>query len=84
VHGPLIQSAVDELRGNSARCPSTDRNGLRASVVVDSALEWGRQRTLQRQQGFSSDAVRLKAEKSVMKALAASGRHVSVEGAGNR
>jgi 1,5-anhydro-D-fructose reductase (1,5-anhydro-D-mannitol-forming) len=83
VHGPLIQSAVDELRGNTARCPSTDRNGLRASVVVDAALEWGRQRTFQRQQGFSSDSIRLKAEKKVMEALAASGRHASVEAAVN-
>lgn len=38
VHQPLVQSIVDELRGEG-RCPSTGASGARASAVIDRVLE---------------------------------------------
>lgn len=38
VHQPLVQSIVDELRGEG-RCPSTGASGARASEVIDRVLE---------------------------------------------
>jgi predicted dehydrogenase len=37
VHQPLVQSIVDELRGQG-RCPSTGASGARASDVIDQVL----------------------------------------------
>ncbi len=38
VHQPLVQTIVDELRGEG-RCPSTGASGARASAVIDRVLE---------------------------------------------
>jgi 1,5-anhydro-D-fructose reductase (1,5-anhydro-D-mannitol-forming) len=79
VHQPLIASIVRELSGHGEDCPSTARSGLRAALVVDAALEWGRRRILLRQQGFLCDALRRRSELIVIDALAASGRKVDFQ-----
>ncbi len=38
VQQPLIQSIIDELLGNAAKCPSTGESGMRTSVVMDQVL----------------------------------------------
>jgi predicted dehydrogenase len=49
VHQPLIQTIVDELRGQG-RCPSTGESGARTSLIMDRCLEryYGRQTTTDR------------------------------------
>jgi 1,5-anhydro-D-fructose reductase (1,5-anhydro-D-mannitol-forming) len=78
VHGPLIASIVGELRGTEGVvCESTAENGLRTAVVVDAALEWGRDPATLRLRAFASAVEREDDERRIRDALTACCREIS-------
>jgi 1,5-anhydro-D-fructose reductase (1,5-anhydro-D-mannitol-forming) len=79
VHDPFIASVVGVLRGDEgALCESMADSGLRASLVVDAALEWGRDPATLRLRAFASKQEREEGECEIRKALDSCGRTASL------